>query len=81
MLREKLNPDFSFMFQQGSEDNNYYRWRVYSLFQGDSMTEWRTEPFQMLPGGVVWIPPQLVKTEALPKTIIDEESNLILLFF
>lgn len=45
------------MLFQGTEDNNYYRWRVYSLCQGDTLTNWRIEPFQMNPNGFIWFPP------------------------
>lgn len=57
MQRERQNPEFAFMIFPNTEENNYYRWRVFSLFQGDSLTNWRKEPFQMQPGGVVWVPP------------------------
>ena len=45
------------MLFQGTEDNNFYRWRVYSLCQGDTLTNWRIEPFQMNPNGFIWFPP------------------------
>jgi len=57
MQRERQNPEFSFIILPNTEENNYYRWRVFSLFQADTLTNWRKEPFQMHPGGVIWVPP------------------------
>lgn len=42
-----------------SEEHVYYRWRLYSILQGDTKSQWRTEPFQMFEGGAWWIPPEL----------------------
>eukprot|EP01062_Namystynia_karyoxenos_P051420 TRINITY_DN40369_c0_g1_i2.p1 TRINITY_DN40369_c0_g1~~TRINITY_DN40369_c0_g1_i2.p1 ORF type:complete len:465 (+),score=70.19 TRINITY_DN40369_c0_g1_i2:76-1395(+) len=57
--REGDNPHFQFLFATSGTDavHCYYRWRVYSLLQGDSVTSWRTEPFQMVMGGELWVPP------------------------
>ncbi|CAD7924961.1 unnamed protein product [Amoebophrya sp. A120] len=49
--------DFEFLFDHDSEINRYYRWRVYSLSQGDTVREWRTEAFQIYVGGRLWTPP------------------------
>lgn len=48
-----------------SDTHKYYRWRVYSLSQGDSLQKWRTAPFQMVEGGPFWVPPMLM----VPATI------------
>jgi len=48
---------FEFLFDHDSEPNRYYRWRVYSLMQGDTVREWRVEPFQIYVGGRLWVPP------------------------
>jgi U2-associated protein SR140 len=45
------------LFQNGTNDNLYYRWRVYSLLQGDTLEAWRTTPFMMFVGGPLWVPP------------------------
>lgn len=57
--KEKDNPKFQFLFQCGSLEHNYYCWKVYSLLQGDSEDQWRTQPFQMYSGGPLWNPPPL----------------------
>ncbi len=56
--KERDNKDFEFLMYQGTEENNYYRWRVYSFVQGDSEENWRVEPFQFLLGGNIWHPPK-----------------------
>ena len=35
------------------------RWKAYSLAMGDRERVWRTKPFQMIPGGAFWLPPEL----------------------
>ncbi|KAL6041297.1 U2 snRNP-associated SURP domain-containing protein [Balamuthia mandrillaris] len=59
MEKEKENPLFAFLFEANSDENIYYRWKVFSLLQGGSDQHWSTEPFQMFPGGPFWIPPPL----------------------
>ena len=59
MKREADNTAFK-MFLEAPEGNPcrvYYQWRVYSLLQGDTLTEWRTAPFQIFHDGPVWFPP------------------------
>jgi len=67
--REKDNPYFEWLVRpygdapttEGALEANprlaFYKWRVYSLAQGDTLTRWRTCPFQMFLNGVVWVPP------------------------
>lgn len=68
--REEDNPDFRFLLfspdatapgrcSWKSPEAIYYRWRVYSLLNGDTLTQWRTEPFQieLHPSAYVFIPP------------------------
>uniref|UniRef100_A0A6B2KZC9 U2 snRNP-associated SURP motif-containing protein n=1 Tax=Arcella intermedia TaxID=1963864 RepID=A0A6B2KZC9_9EUKA len=55
--REGQNPSFGFLFNLGSSANIYYRWRVYSLLQGDTLQSWKTTPFQMFRNGPFWLPP------------------------
>ena len=56
---QKNNSDFNFIHYQGTDENNYYRWRVYSYLQGDSDTFWRKEIFMMSENGYIWHPPQI----------------------
>lgn len=55
-----VNPDdaqFAFLCHPSSLEHLYYRWKVYSLAQGDSTRRWRTRPFQMLENGPFVVPP------------------------
>lgn len=55
--KERNNNDFTFLIHEGSTENQYYRWRVYSLCNGDSFYNWNTEPFRMFINGPKWISP------------------------
>ncbi|KAL9549993.1 hypothetical protein MBANPS3_004932 [Mucor bainieri] len=59
MEREQGNPRFKFLFDNTSSEHIYYRWKLYSLSQGDTTSKWMDEPFQMFRGGPWWIPPEL----------------------
>jgi U2-associated protein SR140 len=37
----------TFLFAPSLPDAIYYRWRVYSLANGDTKRRWRVRPFQM----------------------------------
>ena len=60
-LRERNNPFFQFLHQPWNDPMVvYYRWRLYSILQGDrNLLHWREEPFQIEQGedSVVWVPP------------------------
>ncbi len=55
--REMSNPMFAFLHETQSPDHAYYRWRAYSLAQGDTLEKFRTEPFRMYENGPIWQPP------------------------
>ncbi|KAI8093106.1 U2-associated SR140 protein [Halteromyces radiatus] len=59
MEKEASNPQFVFLFDSTHPDHIYYRWRLYSILQGDTMSNWRTDPFQMFDDGEWWIPPDV----------------------
>uniref|UniRef100_A0A8C9ZFD1 Zgc:163098 n=1 Tax=Sander lucioperca TaxID=283035 RepID=A0A8C9ZFD1_SANLU len=59
MNKEKSNPDYKFLFDNKSQDHVYYRWKLFSILQGQSPTEWRTADFRMFRGGSMWRPPIL----------------------
>ncbi|XP_029956603.1 U2 snRNP-associated SURP motif-containing protein isoform X2 [Salarias fasciatus] len=59
MSKEKNNPDYRFLFENKSQHHVYYRWKLFSILQGESPTEWRTSDFRMFRGGSVWRPPSL----------------------
>lgn len=72
--REKNNSLFSFLFNE-SDLSNYYRWRVYSLSQGDTIQNWRTDPFQIFRNGTIYIPPPL-KKKVFKKTDVKRQKNV-----
>ncbi|KAI9346902.1 hypothetical protein BDR26DRAFT_834489 [Obelidium mucronatum] len=59
MEREKVNPEFAFLFDHTIPEHAYYRWKLFSLLQGDSKTSWPVKPFQMFDEGATWIPPAI----------------------
>ena len=81
MERERGNPDFGFLFDPDCADHVYYRWRVFSLSQRDTLTQWRQEPFLIQQGGAVWHPPR--RAEGPPsglqteRQLTDEERDAL----
>ncbi|CDR97285.1 surp module family protein, putative [Babesia bigemina] len=65
MANESEQGLFNFIFNRNSPEHIYYRWKVYSLLQGDTDKEWRREPFQVVAGGLQWHPP-VEKTDTSP---------------
>lgn len=48
MLKEQSNPEFAFLFDLKSPEHVYYRWRLYSLANEDSLMRWHVEPFWLV---------------------------------
>uniref|UniRef100_A0A3P8WXF8 Zgc:163098 n=1 Tax=Cynoglossus semilaevis TaxID=244447 RepID=A0A3P8WXF8_CYNSE len=59
MNKEKNNPDYRFLFDNKSQDHVYYRWKLFSILQGETPTDWRTTDFRLFRGGSLWRPPVL----------------------
>jgi len=59
MNREIQNPLFRFLFDNKSNEHIYYRWRVFSLLQGDNVNKWQTGCFRMFVSGSLWQPPSM----------------------
>ncbi|XP_064422650.1 U2 snRNP-associated SURP motif-containing protein isoform X2 [Latimeria chalumnae] len=59
MNKEMNNPMFRFLFDNKSPPHVYYRWKLFSVLQGDSPSKWRTDDFCMFKGGSKWRPPPL----------------------
>ncbi|KAG7205661.1 hypothetical protein KM043_007613 [Ampulex compressa] len=76
MNRELNNPMFRFLFENYSPAHTYYRWKLYSILQGDGQKEWRTEDFRMFKGGSVWRPPPINPwTQGMPDELIELEER------
>nr|CCC91775.1 putative RNA binding protein [Trypanosoma congolense IL3000] len=77
MRREVNNPHFAFLHSTWNDPKQlYYRWRLYSLLQGDTLLKWRTEPYQIERGkdAYVWVPPPPIFSgpECLLSAFADE---------
>ncbi|KAK7196387.1 Surp module [Novymonas esmeraldas] len=54
------NEAFAFLSRKFNDPSMlYYRWRLYTLLQGDSLVAWRAEPFRLEDArrAYVWVPP------------------------
>lgn len=72
MNKEINNPAYQFLFDNKSPAHIYYRWKLYSLLQGESPTYWSVKHFRMFEGGSVWIPPPLPNyTEGMPECLLN----------
>jgi U2-associated protein SR140 len=70
-------PDASlaFLAHPASLEALYYRWRVYSLAQGDSLRHWRSTPFQMVAGGPFFVPPDWARLTRAEERRKDERRR------
>lgn len=57
MERETPEGNLGFLFNPGSKENVYYRWRAFAFAQGDNFKIWREETFRVFEGGAWWQPP------------------------
>ncbi|KAJ3222595.1 hypothetical protein HK099_002107 [Clydaea vesicula] len=58
MKREgKTNPNFEFLYNFDSPEHLYYRWKLYSMLQGDKHDEWSMKKCQIFVDGPIYIPP------------------------
>lgn len=67
MEKETSTPKYQFLYQTESPEHHFYRWRIFSLLQGDTEDSWRTAPFQMTLNGPTWVPPPKIKKVRLSK--------------
>ncbi|XP_063900435.1 U2 snRNP-associated SURP motif-containing protein-like [Zophobas morio] len=59
MIKVARDPKFKFLFNYASPEHRYYRWKLYSVLQGDEVNSWRTTRFRMYEKGSFWVPPTL----------------------
>lgn len=65
-----------FLFENQSPAHIYYRWKLFSILQGDSQTKWSTDEFRMFKGGSVWKPPPMNQyTQGMPDDLVDEKDD------
>ncbi|XP_017867259.1 PREDICTED: U2 snRNP-associated SURP motif-containing protein isoform X1 [Drosophila arizonae] len=79
MSREMENPLFSFLFDNESPAHIYYRWKLFSLLQGDTPSEWREQQFRMFKDGPVWKPPVAnFYTQGMPdELVVDPDAPVV----
>ncbi|XP_014681632.1 PREDICTED: U2 snRNP-associated SURP motif-containing protein-like [Priapulus caudatus] len=59
MNKELNNPMFRFLFENQSPAHVYYRWKTFSVLQGDTPNKWRADEFRMFKNGSIWRPPPM----------------------
>lgn len=75
MNREITNPMYRFLYDNDSSAHVYYRWKLFSLLQGDTTTEWREKEFRMFKNGCIWKPPQLnFFNQGMPDELISDDD-------
>ncbi|XP_063375510.1 U2 snRNP-associated SURP motif-containing protein [Cydia amplana] len=76
MNKEMNNPFFRFLFENQSPAHVYYRWKLFSMLQGDSPKHWSSNDFRMFKGGSVWRPPVMnLYTAGMPDELVDEDES------
>lgn len=76
MNREMNNPMYRFLYDNDSPAHIYYRWKLFSLLQGDTTTEWREKEFRMFTNGSIWKPPQLnFFNQGMPEELISDDET------
>ncbi|KAI8815346.1 hypothetical protein BJ742DRAFT_864575 [Cladochytrium replicatum] len=75
MEGESENPKFNFLFKNDSPEHVYYRWKLFSLLQGDQTSRWNIETFQMFDEGPVWTPPDIPFDDELDEEDIFSDSD------
>lgn len=75
MNREIDNPAYRFLFDNKCTNHVYYRWKLFSLLQGDTIMEWRQKEFRMFQGGSVWKPPVVnLYGQGMPEELVTDED-------
>jgi len=75
---EHNNPEFDFLRDVDSPEHMYYRWKLYSLCNDDSMSAWRTEPFVMIEGSNRIHPPPLVSPAFQSETAAQRGARALI---
>lgn len=74
MNREIQNPNFRFLFDNASPAHIYYRWKLFSILQGEASTLWSLKEFKMFEGGSNWKPPPInLYTQGMPEELLPKD--------
>lgn len=75
IARENKNPDYRFLCDNKGHEHIYYRWKLFSILNGDGLYEWRTREFRMFENGSLWKPPPLNPFEdGMPEELINRSG-------
>ncbi|KAJ1729246.1 hypothetical protein LPJ61_003619 [Coemansia biformis] len=66
IARTADSPRFRFLTDYASPTHVYYRWRMYSLLNGDTKAKWHGQMFFMYDKGPIWVPPRTDPTAGAP---------------
>ncbi|XP_022671454.1 U2 snRNP-associated SURP motif-containing protein-like [Varroa jacobsoni] len=76
MSKEFNNPIFRFLFDFQCPAHIYYRWRLFSILQGDHPTKYRLKKFRMFQAGSWWKPPvQNPWTRGMPEHLFKKMES------
>lgn len=76
MNREIDNPLYQFLFDNTCPVHTYYRWKLYSILQGEPYKEWSMKRFRMFKDGSIWQPPSVLDyTKGMPDELISANSS------
>ncbi|KAK9730980.1 Surp module [Popillia japonica] len=76
MNKEINNPIYQFLFDNKSPHHTYYRWKLFSILNGEGVYNWSNKEFRMFKGGSVWVPPILPDyTRGMPDEFIKSEKT------
>ncbi|XP_078694249.1 U2 snRNP-associated SURP motif-containing protein-like isoform X4 [Branchiostoma floridae x Branchiostoma belcheri] len=76
MNREINNPMFRFLFENQSPAHVYYRWKLFSILQGDSPQKWKPQEFRMFKSGSLWRPPPMNPyLQGMPEDVVTTEMH------
>ena len=56
----------------------YYRWKLFSILQGDQPNKWRPDPFHLFANAPLWVPPPVPESPgsaAAPASSADAGSE------
>jgi len=70
ITRTARDTKYQFLVNNTTQEHIYYRWKLFSILQGDRPDRWSKEPFVMFENGSNWEPPamdQLKVTEEVEK--------------
>ena len=71
----KGDDKFDFLSDYSSHDHIYYRWKLFSILQGDRATRWKKDTFIMYRGGSIWRPPEEDQVEKLEEVTKGQLSH------